>query len=259
VRARRDGQRREGNLGQNRDLNSLMISRGRTRPNVPTSGKFKTELCHYLMELSQCPFGTECTYAHTMDELRSIDRHPRHRTQKCRDYTNQGYCPFGERCSFIHEKESPDDLLEQIYQNYKHLAKIFGSEKPKIVVTQHGSNTYSRVNNPDHQDIEECVLMRPPTASSGYGSPCSMSPAVSPTPDAVREPFADAGHAIHATQSALIADSSPVTRRTNSLGAWPLPVCKIEDDISFGSLPCDFTNTQHQDQVYDWQVAPPEF
>jgi len=231
-----------------------MIARGRTRPNVPTSGKFKTELCHYLMELSQCPFGTECTYAHTMNELRSIDRHPRHRTQKCRDYTNQGYCPFGERCSFIHEKESPDDLLDQIYENHQQLSRMWGCEAPKIVVSQYGSNTYASVN-PGHREIEEPSLARPPTASSGYGSPYSISPAVSPTPDTERAPtFADAQHG---TQ---IADSSPVTRRSFSLGDWTLNVrnIELENDFTFGNLPSDFTNGQQQQQAFHWQNAPSE-
>ncbi|XP_018496673.1 protein TIS11 isoform X2 [Galendromus occidentalis] len=88
--------------------------KGRTRPNVPLSSKFKTEMCHYLSEQGRCPFGEHCTYAHSKDELRFIERHPKHKTLPCRDFSTEGFCPFGERCSFIHYKSDPEAMWKSL-------------------------------------------------------------------------------------------------------------------------------------------------
>jgi len=214
----------QGNRGQRdngfrNETNSASISRGRTRPNVPASCKFKTEMCHYLRELSHCPFSESCTYAHSEDELRAIDRHPRHRTQKCRDFTNQGYCPFGERCSFIHETETMDELIYSIYQSYLDLRKKF----PDITV----ETTDDQYMIPF--EIEDAELLRPPTASSGYSSN-SVSPSVSPTPDAERSP--------RSVDDQNQLGKTPVTRRNltnvSSLNGRPT---EPDDEIRFGSLP----------------------
>ncbi|XP_022652319.1 protein TIS11-like isoform X2 [Varroa jacobsoni] len=72
-------------------------------------------MCHYLAEQGRCPFGDQCTYAHSRSEVRFIERHPKHKTLPCRDFSTVGFCPFGERCSFIHYKRDPEDILKSAY------------------------------------------------------------------------------------------------------------------------------------------------
>lgn len=132
-------------VGSTRRLDRRPIARGRTRPSVPLSSKYKTEMCHYQMELMHCPFGEQCTYAHARAELRHIERHPKHKTQACRDFSTVGFCPFGARCSFIHAK-------------------------PEAEISNFARDT---------------DFLRPPTASSGYSSRASsISPCYSRTSSA---------------------------------------------------------------------------
>lgn len=93
--------------------------KGRTRLDLPLSSKFKTEMCHYLKEQGRCPYGDICTYAHNTNEIRFIERHPKHKTLPCRDFS-EGFCPFGERCSFIHNKSDSKNFLPQNLSNWKH-------------------------------------------------------------------------------------------------------------------------------------------
>jgi len=202
-RGGRDGRRDDNRYGRLPKVTT--ISRGRTRPNVPSMCKFKTEWCHYLLELAVCPFGNECTYAHSVSELRVIDRHPRHRTENCRDYCDEGYCPFGERCSFIHARESVEELHRQIFQSYQELAKIYNDCRPDIIITEDMIDAFG------NREIDDPDFVRPATASSGYSS-SSVSPSVSPTPDADR----DSNRCPLQSTSLQSKVASPVSRRQSS-------------------------------------------
>jgi len=197
------------------------ISRGRTRPNVPITSKFKTEMCHHLKEYNECPFSSYCTYAHSPDVLRFIERHPKHKTQLCRDFNEVGYCSFGERCSFIHHHDNYDDLLSRVLKMQKKLSEKLGRQiheskpfPPRLYVES--IDTYSHFeegvtdsagdDGPRHSDpiikpleephddsvpenytipglpaIHDNHYLRPPTASSGYHSGFA-SPLSSPSP-----------------------------------------------------------------------------
>ncbi|XP_055333169.1 mRNA decay activator protein ZFP36-like [Paramacrobiotus metropolitanus] len=74
---------------------------------VPQSGtiqasRYKTELCNTFVENGKCRYGEKCQFAHGLDELRSIARHPKYRTEKCRSFHTTGSCSYGQRCHFIH-------------------------------------------------------------------------------------------------------------------------------------------------------------
>ncbi|VFQ78175.1 unnamed protein product [Cuscuta campestris] len=69
---------------------------------VYNQGMFKTELCNKWQETGGCPYGGRCQYAHGLDELRPVLRHPRYKTEVCRMVLNGGPCPYGHRCHFRH-------------------------------------------------------------------------------------------------------------------------------------------------------------
>jgi hypothetical protein len=51
---------------------------------------YKTELCRSTEETGECPYGTKCQFAHTLAELRTIDRHPRYKTEMCKTFWEHG-------------------------------------------------------------------------------------------------------------------------------------------------------------------------
>lgn len=50
-------------------------------------------------------FGSSCTFAHGIREVRPVLRHPRYKTDLCRTYHGAGYCQYGARCHFVHDPE----------------------------------------------------------------------------------------------------------------------------------------------------------
>ncbi|XP_021835703.1 zinc finger CCCH domain-containing protein 39 isoform X2 [Spinacia oleracea] len=51
---------------------------------VYNQGMFKSELCNKWQETKTCPYGDHCQFAHGIDELRPVIRHPRCKTEVCR-------------------------------------------------------------------------------------------------------------------------------------------------------------------------------
>lgn len=45
---------------------------------------YKTEWCRSQEELGECPYGPKCQFAHSIEELRVLDRHPRYKTEMCK-------------------------------------------------------------------------------------------------------------------------------------------------------------------------------
>jgi len=155
--------------------------KGRTRPNVPLSSKFKTEMCHYLSEQGRCPFGEHCTYAHSKDELRFIERHPKHKTLPCRDFSTEGFCPFGERCSFIHYKSDPDAMWKSLSSS---LTTDGSEQSVELTHNLMAQNVRFDFAPPEKMTSEKRTMMdflRPPTPSSGYAGSLVSSRSPSPT------------------------------------------------------------------------------
>lgn len=63
----------------------------------------QTELCRSFEEFGTCRYGTKCQFAHSLDELRPVQRHPKYKTEVCRTFATTGTCPYGTRCRFIHQ------------------------------------------------------------------------------------------------------------------------------------------------------------
>ncbi|XP_062109451.1 zinc finger CCCH domain-containing protein 15 [Humulus lupulus] len=69
---------------------------------VYKQGALKTEICNKWQETGECPYGDHCQFAHGVEELRPVIRHPRYKTQVCRMVLNGVVCPYGHRCHFLH-------------------------------------------------------------------------------------------------------------------------------------------------------------
>lgn len=74
-------------------------------PTPSISTRYKTELCRTYEESGTCKYGAKCQFAHGMDELRGLNRHPKYKTEPCRTFHTIGLCPYGARCHFIHNAD----------------------------------------------------------------------------------------------------------------------------------------------------------
>ncbi|CAN6289701.1 unnamed protein product [Urochloa humidicola] len=68
-------------------------------------GAMKTELCN-KWERGACPYDRRCRFAHGMEELRPVIRHPRYKTLACQLFAAASGCPYGHRCHFRHSLPS---------------------------------------------------------------------------------------------------------------------------------------------------------
>lgn len=87
---------------------SSAASPSASRPSAPAphiSSRYKTELCRTFEESGTCKYGAKCQFAHGMDELRGLSRHPKYKTEPCRTFHTIGFCPYGARCHFIHNAD----------------------------------------------------------------------------------------------------------------------------------------------------------
>ncbi|KAJ3046815.1 hypothetical protein HK097_000488, partial [Rhizophlyctis rosea] len=79
---------------------------------------YKTELCRSWEETGYCRYASKCQFAHSIVELRPVDRHPKYKTEMCKTFWEKGTCPYGKRCCFIHTerdlRESKDKGLSTI-------------------------------------------------------------------------------------------------------------------------------------------------
>lgn len=69
------------------------------------SSRYKTELCRTFEESGTCKYGAKCQFAHGLDELRGLSRHPKYKTEPCRTFHTIGFCPYGARCHFVHNAD----------------------------------------------------------------------------------------------------------------------------------------------------------
>ncbi|XP_058490703.1 mRNA decay activator protein ZFP36L1 [Solea solea] len=73
-----------------------------------SSSRYKTELCRSFTENGLCKYGGKCQFAHGLDELRDLNRHPKYKTEPCRTFHTIGFCPYGIRCHFVHNNEEEE-------------------------------------------------------------------------------------------------------------------------------------------------------
>ncbi|GJQ12208.1 hypothetical protein GpartN1_g3999.t1 [Galdieria partita] len=73
-----------------------------TESKVSCNDLYKTELCRSFMETGFCRYHSKCQFAHGVEELRPVKRHPKYKTRLCKNFVENGTCPYGSRCRFIH-------------------------------------------------------------------------------------------------------------------------------------------------------------
>ncbi|KAM9808006.1 mRNA decay activator protein ZFP36L1 [Neosynchiropus ocellatus] len=150
---------------------SLSSSTPRTPvPSPHISTRYKTELCRTFEESGTCKYGAKCQFAHGMDELRGLSRHPKYKTEPCRTFHTIGFCPYGARCHFIH---NADEMLSTEQPK----------PKPKPPLLRHSlsfagfSNsmqTFQPVEEPSSLLFTRASSVSPPPSSTG--SPELLSP-----------------------------------------------------------------------------------
>ncbi|KAG7278660.1 hypothetical protein CRUP_014015 [Coryphaenoides rupestris] len=87
---------------------SSLLSAGSNSSGL-SSSRYKTELCRSFAESSVCKYGNKCQFAHGLDELRDLNRHPKYKTEPCRTFHTIGFCPYGIRCHFVHNNEDEQE------------------------------------------------------------------------------------------------------------------------------------------------------
>ncbi|KAL8218638.1 hypothetical protein R6Q57_022011 [Mikania cordata] len=78
---------------------------------VYNQGMTKTELCNKWQQTGACPYGDHCQFAHGIEELRPVLRHPRYKTEVCRMVLAGDPCPYGHRCHFRHALTEEEKLM----------------------------------------------------------------------------------------------------------------------------------------------------
>ncbi|KAJ3118556.1 hypothetical protein HDU96_000508 [Phlyctochytrium bullatum] len=88
---------REAEEGPSKEPGAKKVDKEQKKVNL-----YKTELCRSWEETGDCRYGAKCQFAHSMEELRVVERHPKYKTQMCKTFWEKGTCPYGKRCCFIH-------------------------------------------------------------------------------------------------------------------------------------------------------------
>ncbi|XP_051146146.1 zinc finger CCCH domain-containing protein 15-like [Andrographis paniculata] len=91
---------------------------------VYNQGMFKTELCNKWQHTGTCPYGNNCQFAHGIEELRPVLRHPRYKTEVCRMVLNGIPCPYGHRCHFRHTLTDQEQLTRTAMISNTHSAAL---------------------------------------------------------------------------------------------------------------------------------------
>ncbi|KAK3036715.1 hypothetical protein RJ639_030539 [Escallonia herrerae] len=81
---------------------------------VYDQGMSKTELCNKWQQIGECPYGDNCQFAHGIEQLRPVIRHPRYKTEVCRMVLAGDHCPYGHRCHFRHTLTEQERLFGQV-------------------------------------------------------------------------------------------------------------------------------------------------
>ncbi|KAM6987763.1 mRNA decay activator protein ZFP36L1 isoform 2-T2 [Tautogolabrus adspersus] len=122
------------------DINLSQSDLSPTTMNSNSSSRYKTELCRSFTESGLCKYGGKCQFAHGLDELRDLSRHPKYKTEPCRTFHTIGFCPYGMRCHFVHNNE------EERKHSYSRSSSSSSSSSSSIPSQQPSSS--SRPNRP---------------------------------------------------------------------------------------------------------------
>ena len=95
--------------------------------------RYKTELCRQFSENGECKYGDKCQFAHGINDLKDVNRHPKYKTDYCKTFHSKGFCPYGPRCHFIHEfyEKSTETATHQAFKSFKNKYEISMNKKLK--------------------------------------------------------------------------------------------------------------------------------
>ena len=88
---------------------------------------YKTELCRSYEEFGQCRYGNKCQFAHSLEELRPVQRHPKYKTEVCKTFATTGTCPYGTRCRFIHQTRTLAQLQTSKAESGRDDASVYSA------------------------------------------------------------------------------------------------------------------------------------
>ncbi|CAI2176946.1 14421_t:CDS:2, partial [Funneliformis geosporum] len=147
---------------------------------------YKTEMCRNWEERGSCRYGSKCQFAHSTNELRIVQHHPKYKTEICNTFWQNGTCPYGKRCCFIHNdqerlllckrRNSADNLKNSSKKEKSKGLSKFGSDS-----ALYGSYLSDSSNSSNGAQIPSTPSM----------SPSETTPSSSSNDDSLRA-FADA-------------------------------------------------------------------
>lgn len=108
----------------------LLSSQGTENQKQINYSRYKTELCRQFIENGECKYGDKCQFAHGMEDLKDVNRHPKYKTDYCKTFHSKGFCPYGPRCHFIHELHEKFDPSIQNVSTSKSKTKSPEPSKP---------------------------------------------------------------------------------------------------------------------------------
>lgn len=147
-----------------------------------SSSRYKTELCRSFTESGLCKYGGKCQFAHGMDELRDLNRHPKYKTEPCRTFHTIGFCPYGMRCHFVHNNEEE--------KKHASFSRSSSSSSSSSSITQQPPSS-SRLHRPPlvrqsfsfagfpsapQQPLQPALTAHPPPANGSFTCAPSDSP-----------------------------------------------------------------------------------
>eukprot|EP01071_Lankesteria_metandrocarpae_P005234 Lankesteria_metandrocarpae@DN3919_c0_g1_i1.p5 len=89
--------------GKSRTLKRLQLRNPRAP--IPCKRQFyKTKVCPYVLRGVICNRGTDCKFAHGMEELRPLPDLTK--TRLCTQFVELGHCPKVETCPFAHSRDT---------------------------------------------------------------------------------------------------------------------------------------------------------
>ncbi|XP_037631999.1 mRNA decay activator protein ZFP36L1 isoform X1 [Sebastes umbrosus] len=146
-----------------------------------SSSRYKTELCRSFTESGLCKYGGKCQFAHGLDELRDLNRHPKYKTEPCRTFHTIGFCPYGIRCHFVHNNEeemkhsfsrssSSSSSSSSIHQQPP---SSFRSHRPPLV---RQSFSFAGFPSAPQQALQPALNSHPPPATASFTRAPSASP-----------------------------------------------------------------------------------
>ncbi|KAJ6636035.1 Protein TIS11 [Pseudolycoriella hygida] len=171
------------NLGQGH--RKLERTQSEPLPQANTS-RYKTELCRPFEEAGACKYGEKCQFAHGVNELRNLQRHPKYKTELCRTFHSVGFCPYGPRCHFVHNAEEARNHNRAVHAAVVRAAIEAGQPiplSPSISMStgsDRASPTGSLSLSPTCSMASFFADQTSPTFPQGFTFPSQHSPPASP-------------------------------------------------------------------------------